>query len=381
MRTLILALLALLVVSCYQDDFVEYVDESIYAIVPLPDGGAICAGVRDWHGSQRNVIQLSSPVPNADLLLLRTDAQGNVLWERTFEDNYCSGRMALRADADGGFSVAGFGFGSGDAPSGGYVIKTDSVGYPIWNTMVGDSLGWGSVVVATADGGFAFLGIHLGQNALRLMRVNAQGAVSLRRDVDVSVISGYGMGGLVETDDGNFIMTANDRLIGLSAQGDSLWARRVVDQQFLQLAAIPGGFAACGLTNFYSFEVRSIVLEIYEANGEVLWTQRWHAVESWWPIALLHTTHGGYLIAGNASDANRSIFTITTDAGGAPSRVYSFSYTDRDHIQTAAQLSDGGFLLGGSARVPHIDEGYGSDALLVRLNSSGSPLWHRTHGM
>ncbi|NLI98375.1 hypothetical protein GX441_06915, partial [bacterium] len=98
-----------------------------------PDGGYIIAGTQDFS------IQHTGKI-----WLLKTDSDGEMLWERTFEGDPDARGDCLALCSDGGFAVTGFMSVNGSPDI--VLIKTDSLGFvgveesssippppPLWN--------------------------------------------------------------------------------------------------------------------------------------------------------------------------------------------------------------------------------------------------------
>jgi uncharacterized delta-60 repeat protein len=93
--------------------------------VALPDGGLAVLGTTESHGAGRS-----------DLWLFRLDAQGKMLWERVYGGNGWDEGFALALLRDGGFALAG----SRQEPSREddlWVIRTDAEGKLLWDIRQG----------------------------------------------------------------------------------------------------------------------------------------------------------------------------------------------------------------------------------------------------
>jgi hypothetical protein len=81
------------------------------------DGGYIVAGITNFFGAG-----------NYDILLLKTDANGNIIWAKTYGGTNYDYASSVRQTSDGGYIVAGwtgsFGAGAYDF----FLIKTDENG-------------------------------------------------------------------------------------------------------------------------------------------------------------------------------------------------------------------------------------------------------------
>jgi len=118
------------------------------AIQPLPDGGFILAGSTRSFGSG-----------SEDLWLIRLDPSGNILWQKAYGGRESDGAYSIHLTADGGFITAGetrsFGAGSLDA----WVLKLDASGNLLWQKTYGGSASdWAYSIQPTFDGGYIVAG-------------------------------------------------------------------------------------------------------------------------------------------------------------------------------------------------------------------------------
>jgi hypothetical protein len=120
------------------------------SIVQTSDGGYAIAGDPDHWG-------------NADFWLMKIDASGNLLWDKTFGGTGYEIADSIAQTREGGYALAGqtnsFGAGGNDL----WLVKTDAGGSLQWNQTFGgagdDGTGAiGSSVVQTRDGGYALCG-------------------------------------------------------------------------------------------------------------------------------------------------------------------------------------------------------------------------------
>ena len=144
-------------------------NEQCYSIIHTADGGYALAGYTESYGAG-----------SYDMWLVKTDADGESLWSRTFGGARNDRCYSIIQTADGGFALAGgtLSFGAGDYDM--WLVKTDSDGDSLWSrTFGGRNTDWCFSMIQTADGGYLLAGYTYSFDAVRsdmwLVKTDADG--------------------------------------------------------------------------------------------------------------------------------------------------------------------------------------------------------------
>jgi hypothetical protein len=270
-----------------------------YAVVETAGGGYAMAGITSSSGNG-----------SGDIYLVRSDAEGNVLWEKTFGGSgYDEGRALLQA-SDGGFVIAGV-TESRDNGSDIYLLKTDAAGNAVWERTYGgtyDDLA--TSVQPTRDGGY--------------------------------IVGGYeGIG----KDSGE------GYLLKVDAWGRYVWDRRLggADSVVYQARQTEDrGYVAVGYTNFHSVD-SDIYLTRTDHAGNILWQKIFRGNGTLRGYNVFTAPDGGYIIVGEAGPGSRyEGLLLRTDADGNEEWRQMYG-ADRDvFIRAGTPVRDGGIVLVGS---------------------------------
>ena len=247
-----------------------------YSVQQTTDGGYIIAGWTASYGAG-----------GYDVYLIKTDAQGDTLWTRTYGGTDYDYSYSVQQTTDGGYIIAGFtgSYGANpDSTSDIWLIKTDSLGDTLWTkTYGGTSDDHGLSVQQTTDGGYIIAG----------------------------VTNSYGAGGY------------DVYLIKTDAQGDTLWTRTYGGTDYDCGSSVQqttdGGYIIAGVTNSYGAGGYDVYLIKTDAQGDTLWTRTYGGTDYDCGSSVQQTTDGGYIIAGVTNSygaGGYDVYLIKTDENG-----------------------------------------------------------------
>jgi len=122
--------------------------DSSSALAALPDGGFVLAGATESKGAGMT-----------DSWLVRTDDQGNLLWDKTYGGAKFDRSWALARLPDGGFALAGATMSKGSGGRDFWLVRTDSEGNLLWDKTYGGIHSDVAMSVSELpDGGFLLAG-------------------------------------------------------------------------------------------------------------------------------------------------------------------------------------------------------------------------------
>lgn len=107
---------------------------------------------------------------NYDVYLIKMDANGDTLWTRTYGDEVQNAANSVQQTEDGGYIIGGF----THQKSAAWVIKTDSAGKVKWNRLFKDKTA--EFVLQTSDRGYAFCGFTRNASAY-LIKTDSAGNI------------------------------------------------------------------------------------------------------------------------------------------------------------------------------------------------------------
>ncbi len=310
-------------------------NEYMYDMIQCSSGGFAIVGYTYSFGG------------NAEVYLVRTDADGTMLWNKTYGGpNYDYSRGVVEC-SDGGFAIAAYS--NSWTPSYDcWLIRTDANGNHLWNTTYGgSSTEYAMGLVVDADDNITMVG---------------------------STYS-FGPG------------SSDYWLVHTNSTGGHLWNQTygggAWDYAYDVVACSDGGYAICGESMSFGEGTSAWVVRT-DAAGNHLWNQTYDgsSFETAW--SLIECTSGGFAIAGHTTSYGASFqaaWLIRTDASG--NHLWNQTYDEPwdDRAYAVIEYSEGGFILAGMTGL-YDDRGGGddSDSLLIRTDASGTMLWNRSYG-
>jgi len=297
--------------------------DQAYAVQQTTDGGYILAGITFSPGNGLS-----------DAWLVKTDSNGIKIWNKTFGHSDQDWAYAVQQTTDGGYILAGatlsYGAGSEDA----WLVKTDSNGNELWNmTFGGVEYDEARAVQLTPDGGYIFAGVTLSYGAGKkdawLVKTNSEGkelwnmtfggagndaalAVQLTPD------SGYILAGVTLS----YGAGSEDAwLVKTNSEGKELWNMTFGgasnDEAWAVQSTPDDGYLFTGRTGSYGAGNADAWLVKTDSGGEELWNMTFGNASYDDSRAIQQTADGGYILAGStfsfSSDSSSDFWLIKLD--------------------------------------------------------------------
>jgi len=297
----------------------------VSSVQQTSDGGYIVAGGTTSFGAGWD----------ADIFLIKTDASGNVQWAKTYGGTGWDYASSVQQTSDGGYVVAGYtnSFGaSGDI----LLIKTDANGNIIWaKTYGGTSSDWASSVQQTSDGGYIVVGttysFGAGGDDIFLIKTDANGNIIWAKTYGGT--NGEGASSVQQTSNGGYIVagytlsfgagySSDVFLVKTDANGNVQWAKTYGGANMDYASSVQqtsdGGYIVAGYTG--SFGAGSDIFLIKtDANGNIIWAKAYRGPNYHQNFSAQQTSDGGYIVAGMTYSSivgSREVLLIKTDANG-----------------------------------------------------------------
>jgi len=303
-----------------------------YMTQQTSDGGYILIGRSDIQGTG-----------NYDAWLVKTDANGQKVWDKTYGGSYIDEAYAVKELSGGGYIIAGMTTAYGNAGEG-WLIRTDASGNEVWEHAYHPATG------------------------------SAASAWEYLYDV-------------VEMADGSFITvgtTADDTysiqawILKVSSNGDVIWEHKYGDiywERFFCMDKTSDGAVVAVGDRHVTFDSLTWKhdgwLVKFDVNGDTTWTRHFGGPDHDIFRSVKQTTDGGYIIAGEREiNASNGFFgwLVRTDASG--NEIFNKTLA-HGGLYSVVQANDGKFVVAGI----YSAQGSTCDGWLLKAGASGEILW------
>jgi predicted secreted protein len=311
-------------------------DDGAYDLLQTEDGGYIIAGYTQSFGAG-----------GSDFWLIKTDAQGNELWNKTYGGTGDEAAFRVLLANDGGYLLAGW---TNSFGAGGYdfwVVKTDANGNCEWNKTYGGTSSdgfrfwggweyWPSVAAVDASSGsYAIAGYSQSYGGDFVAKIDSFGNVVWNKTYASSGDTWLAHHSFIQTSDGGYIVY------------DDQWA---MDQ-------------------FRLFKI--------DGAGNVQWSKTydgtgWYYYENMG--GLIQQSDGSYIVVGSVCDGEPTVTSFLRQiSSSGQTKLLRIRNEPGDHPSAVIQVEDGKYVVTGSI----ISRG---SFYISEVDETGSTTWLQTYG-
>lgn len=374
------------IVTCVRDQYyhhqnIEAIATAIENLTEVPQTDKIVSSETGWNAMQAGLDE--------------------TVWSKTYGGQFSESGEAVCEAPDGGYVIVGYTFSEGAGKSDATLMKTNADGEVEWSRTYGGP-GWeyGYSVAPTADSGYILTGyttsFGAGMKDIFLVKTDSQGqpewtqtfggsAIEVGRSVVQTQDGGYLVCGYTET----FSNGEDDILmVKFDSAGNRVWfknfggERPETGNSILQLA--DGGFLIAGATGSPSKSTgnQDFYLIRTNAQGELIWENTFgNPVNPYpfdWGNSVAQTPDSGFVFVGESNVRSPlDIYLIKTDAEGEQAWYKNLGDEFYDYGNSVCVTRDGCILVCGTIKSPETRK---NDLVVVKFDSTGNIIWQKIFG-
>jgi hypothetical protein len=363
----------------FQKTFGGINNDEGYSVQQTTDDGYVIAGRTNSFGAG-----------NYSVYLIKTNANGDTLWTKTFGGGNVEDAFSVQQTTDGGYVITGDTKSSGAGDYDVYLIKTDANGATVWTkTFGGSNTDWGNSVQQTSDGGFIITGVTFsfgpGDSNVYLIKTNANGDTLWTKTIGRSYPATSWGNSVQQTNDGGYIIAGQTKggaggeyqlyLIKTNTNGDTLWTKILGAQWYLIGYSVKqtsdNGYIIAGEINNYDPSGTNTYLLKTNNSGDPVWSKMIGGNDFDWGSSVDQTTDGGYVIAGATRSFGAGefdVYLLKTNNNGDTLWTKTFGGNYSESGNSVQQTSDGGYVIAG------VTNSFGagnSDVYLIKTDANG----------
>ncbi len=330
------------------------------------DGGYIITGYTESYG------------PGGwDIWLIKTDVNGDLVWNQTFGGPKGDSGFCVRQTIDGGYII------TGHIDVYACLIKTDKNGNEEWKKTFGESSwnpGWS--VKETTDGGYIITGFtgYYPYYDILLVKTNANGNEEWRQTYGGT--EGDSAYSVLQTSDEGYLISGRTESFGSGSRGN-IWLIKTDSSGIMQWnttlgegsgncveQTIDGGYIITGYTFTYTY-TNSTTIDVCliktNSTGNIEWKQSYGESGDDRGYCVEQTSDGGYILTGFTKGYN--IWLIKANSTGDLEWSQTYGGSSFDYGYCIKQTTDQGYILTG------FTETYGfageEDVWLIKTDENG----------
>jgi|GEM_PF-4605475 len=319
-------------------------DDGFFCVRQTSEGGYILTGSTQSYGIANG---------KDDILLIKTDPDGNVSWIRTYGDSLTENANCVRQAADSGYFITGRTLSHGNGSADIFLLRTDKNGSPLFfRTYGGISYENAQSLAITSDGGCIIVGgtysFGAGDQDALLLKVDSAGILQWQQTYGASQFDHATC--VLTKSNGNFLIGGRTTLMGNM----------------------------------------DIILFETDPTGDTLWSKLYYAAAYEETYGIAADPAGSIVISGTTSSSGAGygdIIVLKTDSAGNLLDKRTYGGPEAEAAYSIYALNDSGFAVAGYTEsyheplLQHDDRGSDSaHVILLRLNNALDTLWTSIYG-
>jgi putative intracellular protease/amidase len=350
--------------------------EGASAITGCVDGGFLMAGYTWSQGSG-----------SSDIMLVKTDGNGNQQWIKTIGGAGWEYAYGLCRSADGGYYIAGYTTSYGASSKDFLLVKTDEDGNEEWQrTFGGQDIDVGRSVAQSPDGSVLVCGYTQsygnGEDDILLVKTDAAGNLKWMKTYGGNS-SELGKQVLVNSR-GNYVVLgstgswgAGNRDFWLACcdtSGSIIWSRTYGNDAYQESQAMTEtdshGYLMTGQSDIHGVDFLNMYLVMADSLGNLVWEKQIESAVNFYEYGrgVTKLSDGSFMICGNLkypADRTNDLFVCKIDSSGNLLWSESFGGNGSDWGNAVCSVSGNDVMVAGHT----FSFGAGlSDAWLVRVH-------------
>ena len=395
--------------------------EHATAVVQSADGGYVVAG-----GTGSDDGDVVGHIGGGDVWVVKLDHTGEILWQRCLGGNDNEGASDLQQTADGGYIVAGYTYSNDVNVSGNHgaddawVVKSDAVGEIVWQRCLGGSAEEIAYAVEqTADEGYIVSGFawsddgdvtgRHGDGDAWVVKLNATGGIlwqqclggsksEIAHAVRQTSDGGYILAGETDSVDGTVVGNHGNSdfwVVKLNASGGILWQKclggSLSENGYSVQQTSDGGYVVTGRVESndgdvtghhgHDFDPTDAWVVKLNATGGIVWQRCLGGTDGDIGYDVQQTPDGGFIMAGFTASTDGDVagnhgssdfWVVRLNVTGGMVWQKCLGGSESENAFAVRQTSDGGYVVTGATESNDGDvRGFHwkQDIWVVRLNT------------
>lgn len=340
-------------------------------IKPTNDGGYIALG----SSNSNNLFTQQNYLGSYDIYVVKTDATGNIQWQKTFGGSGYDVGTSIQQTTDNGYIISGYtdstdgditiNHGLFDA----LVMKIDTNGNLQWLKTYGGSLIENSfAIISLADGSYVFSGhsgssdgqvsYNHGSNDAWIVKLDASGTMLWEKSLGGSQLEFINK--IVPTNDNNLIIVGHTN----SSDGDVFINQGSIDSWIVKL----------------------------NPEGNLIWEKTFGSLGDDYLYDIKPTSDGGYIASGQSDSVGGDFagqhglfdaWTVKLAGDGILQWQKIYGGSLDESLNIAHETAEGNFIFAGetASEDGQLVSGLGEqDVWIVKTNNLGEILWQQRYG-